>query len=68
MYNTLLHSSKPIVKNKRGDRMTRTIHRWANTLAILFVMYFLYQISVSSEEKDVKQCEYLLMEELAATK
>ena len=48
--------------------MTRTIHRWANTLAILIVMYFLYQISVSSEEKDVKQCEYLLMEELGTNK
>jgi hypothetical protein len=67
MYNILLHDSKPIIK-KIGDRMTRTIHRWANTLAILIVMYFLYQISVSAEEKDVKQCEYLLMEELGSNK
>ncbi len=48
--------------------MARTIHRWANTIAILIVMYFLYQITLSTEEKDVKQCEYLLMEELASNK
>lgn len=43
---------------------SRTIHRWANTIAILVAMYFLYQITDSSEMKNVKQCEYLLMEEL----
>ncbi len=44
--------------------MGRKIHRWANTIAILIVMYFLYQITESTEQKDVKQCEYLLMEEI----
>jgi hypothetical protein len=49
---------------KIGEKMSRTIHRWANTIAILVAMYFLYQITDSSEVKSVKQCEYLLMEEL----
>ncbi len=44
--------------------MGRKIHRWANTIAILIGMYFLYQITESTEQKDVKQCEYLLMEEM----
>lgn len=44
--------------------MGRKIHRWANTIAIIIGMYFLYQITVSTEQKDVKQCEFLLMEEM----
>ncbi len=44
--------------------MSRTIHRWANTIAILVAMYFLYQITENSQIKNIKQCEYLLLEEL----